>query len=103
MILQKAKLSKILTKLGQIGAVRAGLLSVSLMLTPGATLALEQYTPFKQALAEAVSYSPQVAAYYKENKFEAIWIGGPKENARLRALIDTITVADRHALPVARY
>ncbi|MEO1501422.1 MAG: L,D-transpeptidase family protein [Pseudomonadota bacterium] len=103
MILQKAKLSKILTKLGQIGIVRAGLLSVSLMLTPGATLALEQYTPFKQALAEAVSYSPQVAAYYKENKFEAIWIGGPKENARLRALIDTITVADRHALPVARY
>lgn len=63
-----------------------------------------QVTAFKQAVAEAASKDKDIAAFYQANKYKAIWTGkGNKDRQRREALLNAVTNAADHGLPVSRY
>ncbi|MBO9449652.1 L,D-transpeptidase family protein [Tropicibacter sp. R16_0] len=63
-----------------------------------------QVTAFKQAIAEAASKSDAVAKFYRENNYQPIWTGeGEEHRARRAALVQALSTADVHGLPVDRY
>ena len=68
------------------------------------TPAAAQVTAFKQAVAEAASKDKGIAAFYQANKYKAIWTGrGNKDRQRRDALLNAVTNAADHGLPVSRY
>ncbi len=63
-----------------------------------------QVTAFKQAIAEAASKSDAVAKFYRENDYQPIWTGeGEEYRMRRAALVQALSTADLHGLPVDRY
>ncbi len=63
-----------------------------------------QVTAFKQAVAEAASSDEDIAAFYRDNGYAPIWTGaGEEDRARRAELMQAITAAADHGLPVARY
>ena len=66
--------------------------------------ATAQVTAFKQAVAEAAAQDDDIAAFYRENDYAAIWTGAAEEHrARRSELLRAIITADDHGLPVTRY
>ena len=66
--------------------------------------ATAQVTAYKQAIAEAASVDDAVAAFYRDNGYEAIWTGKDAASlARRAALIDALGGAASHGLPLSRY
>lgn len=63
-----------------------------------------QVTAFKQAIAEHASDDRELARFYRENGFSAIWTGEDDSHlARRQALLSALTNAASHGLPAARY
>ena len=61
-------------------------------------------TAFKQAVAEAASTDRDIAAFYRSNKFGAVWTGTTDEDrARRSALLSAMKTASKHGLPASRY
>ncbi|WP_037971378.1 L,D-transpeptidase family protein [Sulfitobacter noctilucae] len=71
---------------------------------PAPVPAFAQVTAFKQAVAEAASSDDDIAKFYRENGYAPIWTGaGEADRDRRAALMQAITTAADHGLPVARY
>ena len=69
-----------------------------------ATPAQAQVTAFKQAVAEAAAKDEGIAAFYQANKYKSVWTGrGGKDRQRREALLNAVTNAADHGLPVSRY
>jgi L,D-transpeptidase YcbB len=80
--------------------VALALMLVSFIATP----ADAQVTAFKQAVAEAAAKDKDIAAFYQANKYKSIWTGrGNKDRQRRDALLNAVTNAADHGLPVSRY
>ncbi|MCB1365184.1 MAG: L,D-transpeptidase family protein [Rhodobacteraceae bacterium] len=63
-----------------------------------------QVTAFKQAVAEAASADDAVAAFYRANGYEPLWTDpGEAARARRAALLDALSGAGAHGLPLNRY
>ncbi len=63
-----------------------------------------QVTAFKQAVSEAASRDPDIAAFYQSNGYQPIWTGAGEADRRRRAeLMRAIETSAAHGLPVARY
>jgi len=61
-------------------------------------------TAFKQAVAEAASEDRDIAAFYRENGFSAVWTGaGDEQRNRRSALLSAMEAAGMHGLPAGRY
>lgn len=74
------------------------------LLNFGASPATAQVTAFKQAVAEAAAKDKDIAAFYQANKYKSIWTGrGGKDRQRRDALLNAVTNAADHGLPVSRY
>ncbi|WP_424943187.1 L,D-transpeptidase family protein [Aliiroseovarius crassostreae] len=59
---------------------------------------------FAQAVAEAAARDSSVAAFYKANGYTPIWTGkGNKDRSRRKALLQALSRAADHGLPVAAY
>jgi murein L,D-transpeptidase YcbB/YkuD len=70
----------------------------------GASPATAQVTAFKQAVAEAAAKDKGISAFYQANKYRSIWTGrGGKDRQRRDALLNAVTNAADHGLPVSRY
>ncbi|MBK0328427.1 L,D-transpeptidase family protein [Rhodobacteraceae bacterium F11138] len=66
--------------------------------------AAAQVTAFKQAVAEAAASDADIAEFYRNNGYEAIWTGQGEQFERRRAeLIRTLSAVQLHGLPPARY
>jgi len=80
--------------------VALALMLVSFIATP----ADAQVTAFKQAVAEAAAKDKDISAFYQANKYKSIWTGrGNKDRQRRDALLNAVTNAADHGLPVSRY
>ncbi len=76
---------------------------VCLLGTAAPTLATAQQFPaFRQALAESVSSSEAISAFYRAHDYEPLWTG-PDHAPRREALINALSRAADHGLPEARY
>lgn len=63
-----------------------------------------QVTAFRQAVAEAVSGDRDLAAFYREAGYRAVWTGdSAADRARRDALLRALSNARLHGLPTARY
>jgi L,D-transpeptidase YcbB len=62
----------------------------------------QQFPAFRQALAEGVSASEGVSAFYREIGYEALWTGADHADRRT-ALITALSRAQDHGLPADRY
>lgn len=63
-----------------------------------------QVTLFKQGIAEAAVDDADVAAFYRETGYRAIWTGlDSDDRARRQALLDAFSEAETHGLPAAKY
>jgi len=81
----------------------AGLALMFVALTT-ASPAAAQVTAFKQALAEAAAADEDIAAFYRENDYAAIWTGAGEDHRDRRAeLMRAISGAEAHGLPISRY
>ncbi|NUH64274.1 L,D-transpeptidase family protein [Sulfitobacter sp. S0837] len=70
----------------------------------GAGPVAAQVTAFKQAVAEAAAQDDDIATYYRENNYQALWTGAEDTHRLRRAeLLRAISAADAHGLPVSRY
>ncbi|MGB7316519.1 MAG: L,D-transpeptidase family protein [Planktotalea sp.] len=77
---------------------------IAISLGFSATPAGAQVTAFKQAVAEAAAKDKDIAAFYQANNYKAIWTGsGGKDRQRRDALLNAVTNAADHGLPVSRY
>lgn len=66
--------------------------------------ALAEVTAFKQAVAETASVNRDIAAFYRENRFEPIWTGDSEiHRARRAALLSAVSRAELYGLPAANY
>jgi len=85
--------------------LRAAVLAAACALGVAATApAQAQVTAFKQTVAEAASSDNDVAAFYRGRDYQPIWTAsGEEARARRAALLDALSGADVHGLPVARY
>ena len=85
--------------------LRAGLLAAVCALGIGGALpATAQVTAFKQAVAEAASADDAVAAFYRDRDYQPIWTAeGDVAQARRAALLDVLSGAGVHGLPLGRY
>lgn len=87
-------------RLGAIAAIVAGAAIASANATPAAA----GITAFKQAVAEAASDDRDIAAFYRENGFDAVWTGpGDAQRDRRSALLSAMEAAGMHGLPAGRY
>ena len=92
--------------------LRATLVALTLgtaVVLPGAlalvapnSAAAQQFPAFRQALAEGVAESRALAAFYRENGYQAVWTGA-EDAARRSALVTALSRAAEHGLPAARY
>lgn len=80
------------------GAMLGAVLALSTALTSPAAA---QVTIFKQAVAESAAQDRDIAALYRETRFEPIWTG-PDETHRARraALLGALDSAAAHGLPL---
>lgn len=63
-----------------------------------------QVTAFQQAVAENVSTDDQIAAFYRDRGFDPIWTGDTDADLERRtALLEALSMAKYHGLPVAKY
>lgn len=63
-----------------------------------------QVTAFQQAVAENVSTDDQIAAFYRNRGFDPIWTGDTDADLERRtALLEVLSMAKYHGLPVAKY
>ncbi|WP_235441867.1 L,D-transpeptidase family protein [Rhabdonatronobacter sediminivivens] len=62
----------------------------------------QQFSAYKQALAEGVAEDRRLSAFYRDHGYQPLWTG-PGDEIRRRALITAISRAADHGLPVARY
>ncbi|MFV0515460.1 MAG: murein L,D-transpeptidase [Jhaorihella sp.] len=86
----------------RFASVLASMLSALAVLV--ATPAAAQVTAFKQAVAEAASADPAIAAFYRNNGYEPVWTAeGDAARARRAALLDALSGAGAHGLPLDRY
>jgi len=87
------------------GARAAGLAAALVMASAGAGDAVELAFPaFKQAVAEAAAPTRDIAAFYRNHAFAAVWTGpDAASRARRAALIEALGRADLHGLPKDRY
>ncbi len=61
-------------------------------------------TAYKQAVAESVSEDEGLASFYRARGFEPVWTGtDAQSSARRAALLDALSQAEMHGLPVSRY
>lgn len=93
-----------LTAGGRLQAVLFGFLTlvIACLVVPSAAQA--QATAFKQAVAEAAARDRDIAEFYQETGYEALWTGrSNQDRARRAALLQALSEADNHGLPVARY
>ncbi len=80
-----------------IGAIAA---TLALSPVPGAA----QVTAFKQAVAEAAASDSDMAAFYRDSGYRAVWTGpGQVHRTRRAELIRALSAADIHGLPAGRY
>ncbi|MFY0679948.1 MAG: L,D-transpeptidase family protein [Thalassovita sp.] len=69
---------------------------------PGAATA--QVTAFKQAVAEYASDDRDLAAFYRDQTFGAVWIGADAVfTERRKALLNALKSAESHGLSASRY
>ena len=70
----------------------------------GAGPAVAQVTAFKQAVAEAAAQDDDIATFYRETDYAALWTGADDvHRARRAELLRAISGADAHGLPTSRY
>lgn len=63
-----------------------------------------EVTAFKQAVAESASTNRDIAAFYRETRFEPIWTGNSDvHRARRAALLAAVSKAGLYGLPTDRY
>ncbi|NVO22916.1 L,D-transpeptidase family protein [Donghicola mangrovi] len=62
-----------------------------------------QSAAIKQAIAEASANDEDIAAYYRDNGFDPIWIGRGKNARRLEALFEALEQSGSHGLPTSSY
>ena len=87
---------------GMTGILAAAATALLISTLPAPVFA--QVTAFKQAVAEAAARDADIAAYYRTHDYEAVWTeGSDTHRARRAALMASITTADKHGLPLARY
>lgn len=61
-------------------------------------------TAFAQAVAEAAARDDDIAAYYRQTGYKAIWTGnGGRDRSRRAALLKALASAGDHGLPVSAY
>lgn len=77
----------------------AAILAVAPMAGAAGATAL---TAFNQAVAEAASEDPAVAAFYRDRDYAPLWTGADSV-ARRAAFLSVLAEADAHGLPSARY
>ncbi len=66
--------------------------------------ARSEVTAFKQAVAEAAAQTDDLAGFYRDNDYRAIWTGPSARDAeRRKAFFAAIDAADTHGLPRERY
>lgn len=91
----------------KIGRIRGIVAGIALAAAMGFTIpvpASAQVTIFKQAIAESASDDRDIAAFYRENKFEPIWTGTSDEHrARRAALLNAVSTAGLYGLPTRNY
>ena len=81
------------------------LVMMGAMMAVGTAGAVEtKFSAFKQAVAEAAADDRQIAAFYRETGYDALWTA-PGEAARDRrgALLSAMAAAGLHGLPEDRY
>lgn len=77
----------------------AGALLLPLHATADVTL-----TGFRQAVAETAARDDGLAAFYRDQSFDGLWVGSdPAVQERRNALLTALSEAHRHGLPAARY
>jgi murein L,D-transpeptidase YcbB/YkuD len=82
----------------------AGVVAASFFAFQAPVAAQAQVTAFKQAVAEGASDDRELARFYRENGFSAVWTGeGDAHLARRQALLATLANVASHGLPQARY
>ena len=92
------------TFLGFSSTISAVVLAASLVATDPARAMEDQFSAFKQAVAEAAANDRDIAAFYRSNEFGAVWTGtGEADRARRAALFAAMENAAMHGLPPARY
>ncbi|MEM8579308.1 MAG: L,D-transpeptidase family protein [Pseudomonadota bacterium] len=63
-----------------------------------------QVTAFKQAVAEAAAQDEDIAAFYRDTKYQSLWTGPTDAEQRRRAaLMQTLSRVADHGLPPQRY
>lgn len=62
----------------------------------------QQFPAFRQALAEGVSGSSGLSAFYRETGYAPVWTGA-EHAARRTALVSALSRAGEHGLPAGRY
>lgn len=79
-------------------------LYIGLSVSLSATSAAAQVTAFKQSVAESAAKDSDVAAFYREAGYAAIWTGKDgKSRERRKALFAALENASHHGLSEARY
>jgi len=74
------------------------------LLTPISANADLQLTGFRQAVAESAARDEGLAAFYRGQSFDGLWVGSdPQVQERRNALLTALSEAHRHGLPTNRY
>lgn len=77
---------------------------VALIFMALATQLRAEVTAFKLAVAEAAADDRDLAEFYRNSGYRAIWTGtAPEDQARRAALVTALSGAPAHGLPEARY
>ncbi len=86
-----------------LAAMMAGMgLAVAAPLALPSVAQAQQFPAFRLALAEGVSSSPALSAFYRSQNYAPVWTG-PDQAARRQALVSALARAGEHGLPGARY
>ncbi|PQO24955.1 murein L,D-transpeptidase [Rhodobacteraceae bacterium WD3A24] len=84
---------------------RAGLLValvIALATLLAQTAAAQQFTAFRQALAEGAASSEALSTFYRDRDYQALWTGADDAERRA-ALFTALSRARQHGLPEGRY
>ncbi len=92
-------------KTGPIGGtLRIAAASVALAIAMAAPAAAQTVTLLKQTIAEQASDNDAVAAFYRQMNYEPIWTGADADDqARRKALLETVATLGRHGLPTDKF
>jgi len=92
------------TAFGQSGSAQAQTLTSEQSQSLSEARDKTRVTAFKQAVAEAASSDKDIATFYREANYEAVWTGTSAAHTdRRRMLMQAIADAGEHGLPPARY